>query len=332
MNLYYLDANNQPAGPITADDIPDLYARHVLQDDTLVAVEGSDEWFPLSHVVEAQHHEEEEAEEEAVAEEPVEQPTEAKEPSEGSSPPMQEAAAAAPGAAPRPARKRYVIGNTVSPPQQSARQPVAAAVPYVSSQPPALPRPVQQRAFPVYQSLGPNPYAQTLTADWMPGIGRLAFFGISIAWLMIVVFSFLGLIGGAAFVAISQKSVEHSAAAFAGVGMIWLVWGFVMSIIWVVVCVQRARNIGWPGWLIGLIAFFLSALMPLLWIVLQMMPTAYSRTRKLDSPAIIITVIGGLVVLGSVAALLIAASVKPNEDATVGWIRDPHARLPVAQA
>lgn len=311
MNLYYLDANNQPVGPITADDIPDLYARHVINDDTLVALEGSDEWFPVSHVVEEQHHDDEPEEEAAPAEE-----TTAEQAAEVIEPAAVEAAPAEPVAPQHPARKRYVIGNTVAPPgpvAQIAPVVTAMAVPYVPAQPPPVPRRAVARPAPVYQAVPSHTYAQHSMSAAMPGIGRLAFFAISIAWLAILALSFLGLIGGAAFVALSEKG--DAAGAFGGAAIIWVIWGFVMNIIWVVVCVSRARNIGWSGWLIGLIAFFLSVAMPLLWTVLQMMPTGYSRTKKLDAAAIVIAVIGGLVTLGGGTLLYWGYAMKVKEDA-----------------
>lgn len=41
---YYVDPNNKPAGPYTADQMADLRARGALQDQTLVAREGDPSW------------------------------------------------------------------------------------------------------------------------------------------------------------------------------------------------------------------------------------------------------------------------------------------------
>ena len=52
MNFYYLNTNQDTIGPVTEDDLPLLYEKGEVNEETLVAVEGGDEWFPLKTIIE----------------------------------------------------------------------------------------------------------------------------------------------------------------------------------------------------------------------------------------------------------------------------------------
>lgn len=54
MNFYYLNANQETVGPVTEDDLPLLYENNHVDEETLVAFEGGDEWFPLKTIIEVE--------------------------------------------------------------------------------------------------------------------------------------------------------------------------------------------------------------------------------------------------------------------------------------
>ena len=51
MDFYYLNANQETVGPVTEDDLPLLYENSLIDEETLVAFEGGDEWFPLKTII-----------------------------------------------------------------------------------------------------------------------------------------------------------------------------------------------------------------------------------------------------------------------------------------
>ncbi|MBX7206699.1 MAG: alpha/beta fold hydrolase [Verrucomicrobiaceae bacterium] len=247
MNLYYLDSSNRPVGPITEADIPDLYARQVIGDETLMAADGGDGWFPLRTIL---------ADDEA--------------------PPAASRREAAPvKAKPKPMMVSWT--QSPAPSKQPPSTPPRSAAPAArrASPPAVVPRPV----------FDPPPSLPRSMPAHMPGIGRIAFFALSAGWLLLSVLITFMLLGGMVAVALSKQTDatavvrQFSALNVLISGVMWLAFSGL--------CVLRARNIGWSATLVGIFTFVLVPLAPLIWLALQVLPPGFRHTRRLDVPGVV---------------------------------------------
>ena len=261
MNFYYLNANQETVGPVTEDDLPLLYEEGEVNEETPVAVEGGDEWFPLKTIIET----------------------------EEDAPP----ANSAPAAAQAPMATASVAKVTQAVSQQSAAVPQLRRV---QPQTHSTTRPPTQGWY------RPN-VTHVIDPSRMPGIGRLTFFGVNVGVSLLILVMLL-LMAGRAFYSAMRESQEITYGFLIGMFATYAFGLLGAQVVFIISCYYRAKNIGWHAWLTVLACIILFPLNSFIGMVLQMMPTGYVHTRKLDATG---KVLGNLFLSITVAATLFVA-------------------------
>lgn len=194
---------------------------------------------------------------------------------------------------------------------KSAAEPAktpAVAPTRVQPQPAARPQPQLQAAY----HLQPAPHRQPVQSQrparpsrpatsssrllQMPGIGRLAFFGITVGTLLLAVAVLLAVIWRS--LGVAHEDETKSGQLLSEFVITYIIAAMAWNLVAIIAYALRARNIGWsPVWVV-ILSLFLFPLAPFIWAALQMLPPGYAHTRKLDLAAMIIGVLYSLPFIG----------------------------------